>query len=71
MLMSSSLVWVGNDVVAITGSSAGNFLSVSSGIWLVANNGFRSKSAYPHTFLTFALLSKNFLSSQAVKSFLS
>ena len=35
------------------------------------NNGFRSKSADPYTFLTFALLSKNFLSSQAVKSFLS
>ena len=35
------------------------------------NNGFGSKSADPYTFLTFALLSKNFLSSQAVKSFLS
>ena len=31
------------------------------------NNGFRRKSADPYTFLTFALLSKNFLSSQAVK----
>ena len=30
-------------------------------------NGFRRKSADPYTFLTFALLSKNFLSSQAVK----
>lgn len=34
-------------------------------------NGFRSKSADSYTFLTFGLLSKNVLSSQAVKSFLS